>query len=156
MGKLCGQFGQINCCHGLWKVAQSVINCPIWSHCLLCPRRGSSVCSLLIKNLFSVNCFGQKKCLITKRSSSSWQWMMLHGCTFQRLKDFNLMLSLTAMILSLSLFHAPPISTHKRMRERCVGWSCVSLSSKVYKRERGMEIVVVLNYMTSKWHKICL
>ena len=28
----CGWFGQTNCCHKLWKVAQSVINCPIWSH----------------------------------------------------------------------------------------------------------------------------
>ena len=28
-----GQFGQINCCHRLWKVAKSAINCPIWSHC---------------------------------------------------------------------------------------------------------------------------
>ena len=29
----CGRFGQIYCCHRLWKVAQSAINCPIWSHC---------------------------------------------------------------------------------------------------------------------------
>ena len=28
----CGQFGQNNCCHWLWKVAQSAINRPIWSH----------------------------------------------------------------------------------------------------------------------------
>ena len=28
----CGQFGQNNCCHRLWKVGQSGINCPIWSH----------------------------------------------------------------------------------------------------------------------------
>ena len=26
------QFGQNNCCQMLWKVAQSSINCPIWSH----------------------------------------------------------------------------------------------------------------------------
>ena len=30
--KKCGQFGQNNCCHRLWKVAQSAINIPIWSH----------------------------------------------------------------------------------------------------------------------------
>ena len=29
----CGQFGQNNCCHRLWNVAQSAINRPIWSHC---------------------------------------------------------------------------------------------------------------------------
>ena len=29
----CGQFGRNNCCHRLWKVARSAINCPIWSHC---------------------------------------------------------------------------------------------------------------------------
>ena len=28
----CGQFGQIHCCHRLWKCAQSAINRPIWSH----------------------------------------------------------------------------------------------------------------------------
>ena len=27
------QFGQNKCCHMLWKVAQSAINCPIWPHC---------------------------------------------------------------------------------------------------------------------------
>ena len=27
-----GDFGQNNCCHRLWKVAQSAINRPIWSH----------------------------------------------------------------------------------------------------------------------------
>ena len=27
------QFGQNNCCHRLWKVAQSAISRPIWSHC---------------------------------------------------------------------------------------------------------------------------
>ena len=30
----CGRFGQINCCQRLWKVAQSSINRPIWSHWL--------------------------------------------------------------------------------------------------------------------------
>ena len=30
----CGRFGQNNCCRRLWKVAQSTINRPIWSHCL--------------------------------------------------------------------------------------------------------------------------
>ena len=30
----CGWFEQNNCCHRLCKVAQSSINCPIWSHCL--------------------------------------------------------------------------------------------------------------------------
>ena len=29
---ICGRFGQNNCCHRLWKVAQSAINRPIWSH----------------------------------------------------------------------------------------------------------------------------
>ena len=29
---LCGQFGQNNCRHWLWKVAQIAINRPIWSH----------------------------------------------------------------------------------------------------------------------------
>ena len=29
----CGRFGQINCCQRLWKVAESPINYPIWSHC---------------------------------------------------------------------------------------------------------------------------
>ena len=29
----CGRFGQNNCCHRLWKVAQSAISRPIWSHC---------------------------------------------------------------------------------------------------------------------------
>ena len=29
-----GNFGQNNWCHRLWKVAQSAINCPIWSHWL--------------------------------------------------------------------------------------------------------------------------
>ena len=33
--KMCWWFGQNNCCHGLWKVAQSIINRPIWSHCWL-------------------------------------------------------------------------------------------------------------------------
>ena len=28
----CGQFVQNHCCRRLWKVAQSAINCPIWSH----------------------------------------------------------------------------------------------------------------------------
>ena len=28
----CWRFGQINCCHSLWKVASSPINCPIRSH----------------------------------------------------------------------------------------------------------------------------
>ena len=28
----CGRFGQTNCCHRLWKVAQIPINRPIWSH----------------------------------------------------------------------------------------------------------------------------
>ena len=32
-----GRSGQINCCQRLWKVAQSPIKCPIWSHCLLYP-----------------------------------------------------------------------------------------------------------------------
>ena len=36
----CGRFGQTNCCHTLWKVAQSPINSPIWSHCFL-PNEGS-------------------------------------------------------------------------------------------------------------------
>ena len=31
----CGRFRQINCCERLLKVAQSSINCPIWSHCTL-------------------------------------------------------------------------------------------------------------------------
>ena len=30
----CRRFGQINCCQRLWKVAQSAINYPIWSHWL--------------------------------------------------------------------------------------------------------------------------
>ena len=30
--KMCWHFGQNNCCHGLWKVAQSPINRRIWSH----------------------------------------------------------------------------------------------------------------------------
>ena len=30
----CGQLGQNNYCHRLWKVAQSAINRPIWSHWL--------------------------------------------------------------------------------------------------------------------------
>ena len=30
----CGQFGQNNCCHLLWKVAQSAINSTIWSQSL--------------------------------------------------------------------------------------------------------------------------
>ena len=29
----CGRFGQIHCCHRLWKVAQSPINRSMWSHC---------------------------------------------------------------------------------------------------------------------------
>ena len=29
--KECGRFGQIYCCQRLYKVAQSPINCPIWS-----------------------------------------------------------------------------------------------------------------------------
>ena len=29
----CSRLGQINCCHRLWKVAQSPINRTIWSHC---------------------------------------------------------------------------------------------------------------------------
>ena len=29
----CGRFGQTNCCHRLWKVAQSSIHCQIWPHC---------------------------------------------------------------------------------------------------------------------------
>ena len=29
-----GWFGQNNCCHRLWKIAQSAINRPIWSHWL--------------------------------------------------------------------------------------------------------------------------
>ena len=28
----CRRFGQTNCCHRLWKVDQSPINRPIWSH----------------------------------------------------------------------------------------------------------------------------
>ena len=32
-GIKCGQFWLNNCCHRLLKVDQSVINCPIWSHC---------------------------------------------------------------------------------------------------------------------------
>ena len=28
----CGWFGQNSCCHRLWKVVQSAINHPIWSH----------------------------------------------------------------------------------------------------------------------------
>ena len=32
--KKCGRFGQNNCCNRLWKVAQSAINGPIWSHWL--------------------------------------------------------------------------------------------------------------------------
>ena len=28
-----GKFGQSNCFHRLWKVAQNPINRPIWSHC---------------------------------------------------------------------------------------------------------------------------
>ena len=35
MPKMCCHFGQINCCHQLWKVAQSPINYQIWSHCSL-------------------------------------------------------------------------------------------------------------------------
>ena len=45
LGKLCRQFGQINCCHRLWKVAQSATNRPIWSHWLL----------LLFSRLFNVD-----------------------------------------------------------------------------------------------------
>ena len=30
----CGRIGQSNCCQGLWKVAISAINRPIWSHWL--------------------------------------------------------------------------------------------------------------------------
>ena len=30
--KICWQFRQNNCCPGLWKVAQSIINRQIWSH----------------------------------------------------------------------------------------------------------------------------
>ena len=29
---MCWHFGQNICCNGLWKVAQSPINCPIWLH----------------------------------------------------------------------------------------------------------------------------
>ena len=36
--KMCWQFGQNNCCHRLWKVAQSVINRRIWSHWLWLTR----------------------------------------------------------------------------------------------------------------------
>ena len=32
--KKCGKFGQNKCCQRLWKVSQSAINCPIWSHWL--------------------------------------------------------------------------------------------------------------------------
>ena len=31
----CGRFGQNNCCHMLWKVAQIAIYCPTLSHCHL-------------------------------------------------------------------------------------------------------------------------
>ena len=41
IAKECNRFGQINCCQRLWKVAQSPINLPIWSHCL---RERESVC----------------------------------------------------------------------------------------------------------------
>ena len=37
----CGQFGQNNCCHRLWKDAQSAINRPIWSRCSLQPQQKS-------------------------------------------------------------------------------------------------------------------
>ena len=37
---MCWQFGQNNCCHGLLKVAHSVINCPIWSHWLVTAFHG--------------------------------------------------------------------------------------------------------------------
>ena len=30
--KMCWRFGQNNICPGLWKVVQSIINRPIWSH----------------------------------------------------------------------------------------------------------------------------
>ena len=33
----CGQFGQNNCCHLLWKVAQSAINSTIWSRSFIQP-----------------------------------------------------------------------------------------------------------------------
>ena len=45
--KMCWHFGQNNCCSGLWKVAQSVINHPIWSYWL----EDTSVVGLL----FTVN-----------------------------------------------------------------------------------------------------
>ena len=32
--KMCWWFGQNTCCPGLWKVARSIKNRPIWSHCL--------------------------------------------------------------------------------------------------------------------------
>ena len=40
IAKECRRFGQIICCLRLWKVAQSPINHPIWSHCAL-KRTGS-------------------------------------------------------------------------------------------------------------------
>ena len=33
LAKESGSFGQINCCQSLYKLAQSPINCSIWTHC---------------------------------------------------------------------------------------------------------------------------
>ena len=39
IAKECRRFGKINCCQRLKKVAQSPINCPIWSHWSEIPKR---------------------------------------------------------------------------------------------------------------------
>ena len=36
-----GDLGKINYCQRFWKVAQSPINCPIWSHCKLILENGA-------------------------------------------------------------------------------------------------------------------
>ena len=50
--KKCGRFLQNNCCHRLWKVAQSAINCPIWSHWSVLTTVGSTVD---IRKVFNIN-----------------------------------------------------------------------------------------------------
>ena len=44
-------FGQNNCCHRLWEVAQRVLNRPIWSHCS--PIRYNYSCLLIVKSVIN-------------------------------------------------------------------------------------------------------
>ena len=115
--KLCRRFGQINCCQKLWKVAQSPINRPIWTHCLQRHRqrlleliykpekkRVPFWCRVFLPSLcWKCILWRRLSCLRKKYCSHSLLWLKLSRRLCQN-KFYALFRILLSRFLSLVLF----------------------------------------------------